>query len=79
MANTYDALGVKFWKKLVDKLVGRTLSDDDYNYVDSLDQKAKAMQDRNILAELDIYLENDEQHEKYFKNDMYKLIDKNYG
>ena len=70
--------GIGFWTKIADKFEGKIMSDDDYSYCDSLRSKMKTDKDQSILELLDILIENDEQRESYFRNDLLSYAEEVY-
>ena len=70
--------GSFFWEKLVNRFEGKSMTNEDFSYCDSLERKIKTESDKRILRFFDILIENEEQKEKYFRQAMMNYVDEVY-
>lgn len=71
-------LGFKFWENVVGKLEAHPLTNEEFSYVDSLQDIAKTGQDKCVLRFLEILVTNSENEESYFRNDMLTEVPRIY-
>ena len=71
--------GAHFWEQLVNKFEGKEqLTDEEFAYCDSLEDKVETDQDKEILEFFYVLIENSEQKERYFRQSLMNYVDEVY-
>ena len=70
--------GAFFWEQAVNKTEGHDLTDEEFAWCDSLEEKVKTEQDKEILAYFYVLIENNEQNERYFRQEFMTYVDEIY-